>query len=278
MMNTKISFGTSFLLIILAIAFLFPFVFLIGGSLKTNQEAITKPAAVFPETPHWENYPTIMKDPHLDIPIQTNNSLFMTFGVTLGQLVVAILAGYAFARIKFVMRDLIFVLFLATLIIPFELLFVPLYLMLAKWGWINTYWALIITSVGNPFAIFIFRQFFLSVPKELEEAMIVDGAGYLRIFWSLMVPLAVPPTVAVFILTWLAEWSALLKPLLFATSEKMWTLQLGLNYLNRNGQVTTPTIAYLMAGIVIASIPPVALFLVMQRRFTESVAQTGLKG
>ena len=214
----------------------------------------------------------------IDFPRMTFNSLVMTFAVTFGQIIIAALAGYAFARLKFAGRDLVFVVFLATLIIPFELLFVPLYLMLAKFGWINTWWALIVPSLANPFAIFIFRQFFITIPRELEELMHVDGAGYLRTFWSLMLPLAGPAVATVFILTWLAEWSGLLKPLVFTTSNEMWTLQVGLNFLNRGAQVSTPTIAYLMAGLVLASIPPIVMFLIFQRRFVASIAQTGLKG
>ena len=266
------------ILVVLAIAFLFPFVYLMGGALKSNEEALTKPAQIFPSVVHWENFVEVFKLDQMDFPIQTMNSFIVTFAVTLGQILVAALAGYAFARIKFIGRDPIFMIFLATLIVPFELLFVPLYLMLAKWGWINSYLALIIPSLGNPFAIFMFRQFFITVPKELEEAMWIDGAGYLRVFFSLMLPLSAPPTLSIFILTWLAEWSALLKPMLFATSPEMYTLQVGLNFLNRGAQVTTPTIAYLMAGIVLATLPPIIMFLLLQRRFVTSVAQTGLKG
>jgi multiple sugar transport system permease protein len=267
-----------FVLVLLAIVFLFPFVYLMGGALKSNDEALTKPAQIFPSVVHWENFVEVFKLDQMDFPIQTMNSFIVTFAVTIGQILVAALAGYAFARIKFIGRDPIFMIFLATLIVPFELLFVPLYLMLAKWGWINTYLALIIPSLGNPFAIFMFRQFFITVPKELEEAMWIDGAGYLRVFFSLMLPLSAPPTLSIFILTWLAEWSALLKPMLFATTPEMYTLQVGLNFLNRGAQVTTPTIAYLMAGIVLATLPPVVMFLLLQRRFVTSVAQTGLKG
>lgn len=277
-MRNRISFGTMFMLVVMAVVFVFPFVYMIGGSLKTNEEALTQPARVLPETMHWENFKAVFTKGQIDIPTQTRNSLIVTFAVTFGQIFVAALAGYAFARIKFVWRDPLFLIFLATLIVPFELLFVPLYLMLAKWGWINTYLALIVTSLGNPFAIFMFRQFFITVPKDLEEAMMIDGAGYFRIFWSLMLPLSGPPTVSIFILTWLAEWSSLLKPMLFTTSKEMWTLQVGLNFLNRGAQVTTPTIAYLMAGIVLATIPPIIMFLLMQRRFVQSIAATGLKG
>lgn len=263
------------LLVVLAIAFIFPFVYLVGGSLKSNQEALMNPDKVLPSEYHWENFVKVSEV--LNIGRQTLNSCVMTFTVTFGQIVISALAGYAFARIKFVGRDLLFIIFLATLIVPFELLFVPLYIMIAKLGWINTYWALILPSLGNPFAIFIFRQFFLTVPTELEEASAIDGAGYLRTFFELMLPLSGPAIASVFILTWLAEWSTLLKPLLFTTSKEMYTLQVGLNFLNRGAQVTTPTIAWLLAGITLASLPAIGMFLVLQKRFVESIAQTGLK-
>ncbi len=262
-------------LIVLALAFLFPFVYLIGGSLKSNEEALTNPAKVFPSSPHWDNFAQVFQV--IDIPRQTMNSCIMTFSVTFGQIILAALAGYAFARIQFAGRGLIFMLCLATLIVPFELLFVPLYIMIAKWGWMNTYWGLILPSLGNPFAIFIFRQFFLTVPSELEEASYIDGAGYLRTFFALMLPMSGPAIASVFILTWLAEWSTLLKPLMFTTTKEMYTLQVGLNFLNRGAQVTTPTVAWLLAGITLASLPAIVMFLILQKRFVESIAQTGLK-
>jgi multiple sugar transport system permease protein len=267
---------TLMLLIVLALMFVFPFVYLLSGSLKSNVEALTDPAKVFPSQFHWENFAEVSKT--IDIPRQTLNSCIMTFSVTFGQIIVAALAGYAFARIKFVGRDPLFLMFLATLIVPFEILFVPLYIMLARWGWIDTYQALIVPSLGNPFAIFMFRQFFLTVPTELEEAMFIDGAGHLRVFWSLMLPLSGPAAASVFILTWLAEWSTLLKPMVFTTSVDMRTLQVGLQFLNRGAQVTTPTIAWLLAGITLASIPAIVMFLILQRRFVESIAAAGLKG
>jgi multiple sugar transport system permease protein len=275
-MHTKSSPGVFVILVIMALLFVFPFVYMIGGSLKTNQEALTSPATLFPSQPYILNYYEVGEV--MDFPIMTWNSSVMTFGVTFLQILVSALAGYAFARIKFIGRDIIFVVFLAMLVVPFEILFVPLYLMMAKWGWINTFWALIIPSVGNPFAIFLFRQYFLTIPTELDEAMVVDGAGYLRIFWSLMLPLSGPAVASIFILTFLAEWSTLLKPMLFTTSEDMRTLQVGLQFLNRGGQVSTPTIAWLLAGITIVSIPAVIIFLILQRYFVASTARTGIAG
>jgi len=268
--------GTYAVLIGLALVFLSPFAWLLASSLKTNVEALSSPAALIPAVPQWGNYPAAWAI--IDFPRQTLNSTIMAVSVTLGQIAVAAMAGYAFARLRFWGRDLLLLLILALLIVPFEILFVPLFIMLSGWGWIDTYAALIVPSLANPFAIFVFRQFFLTVPRELEEAMRVDGAGPYRIFRSLMLPLSWPAVATVFILTFLAEWSALLKPLVFTTSETMRTLQVGLSFLNRGAFVTEPKVAWLMAGVVLVSIPPIVVFLVMQERFVRSIAATGLKG
>jgi multiple sugar transport system permease protein len=174
-------------LILLAIVFLFPFAWMLGTSLKTNTEALTNPTSLLPVVAQWGNYPDVITA--LNFWRELLNSLIMTLGVTFGQIILSALAGYAFARLKFFGRDVLFLLILATLIIPFEILFVPLYLMLAGWGdWLNTFKALIIPSLASPFAIFVFRQFFITVPKELDEAAKMDGAGYYRIFFSVMLP------------------------------------------------------------------------------------------
>jgi multiple sugar transport system permease protein len=262
---------------LLTVLFLFPFAWMLATSLKTNTEALTNPTAFLPAVPQWGNYPAVISA--LNFWRETLNSLIMALGVTLGQILLAALAGYAFARLKFFGRDILFLLILATLIIPFEVLFVPLYLMLAGWGgWLNTFSALIIPSLASPFAIFVFRQFFITVPKELDEAAKIDGAGYYRIFWSVMLPLAGPAVATVFILTFLGEWSSLLKPLVFNSSLDMYTLQQGLAVTLNRGANLVPNVATLMAGVVLASIVPVVMFLVGQKYFVRSVASTGLKG
>jgi multiple sugar transport system permease protein len=264
-------------LTILTVAFLFPFAWMLSTSLKTNAEALTNPTALLPAAPQWGNYPDVISA--LDFWRETFNSLIMALGVTLGQILLAALAGYAFARLPFFGRDILFLLILATLIIPFQILFVPLYLMLATWGgWLNTFAALIVPSLASPFAIFVFRQFFITVPKELDEAAKVDGAGYYRTFWSVMLPLAGPAVATVFILTFLSEWSNFLKPLVFTSSSDMYTLQVGLAVTLNRGANLVPNVATLMAGVVLASIVPVIMFLVGQRYFVRSVASTGLKG
>lgn len=262
---------------ILSVLFLFPLAWMIATSLKTNTEVLSNPIAFFPAVPQWGNYPTVINA--LNYWQETLNTLIMALGVTLGQILLSALAGYAFARLQFFGRDVLFLLILATLIIPFEILFVPLYLMLAGWGgWLNTFAALIVPSLANPFAIFVFRQFFITIPKELDEAAVIDGAGYYRVFWSVMLPLAAPAATTVFILTFLSEWFNLLKPLVFTSSPSLYTLQQGLQVTLNRGADLVPNVATLMAGVVLASIVPIIMFLFGQRYFVRSVASTGLKG
>jgi multiple sugar transport system permease protein len=262
---------------LLALVFLFPFAWMVSTSLKTNTEALTNPTALLPAVPQWGNYPAVIDA--LNFWRELLNSLIMSLGVTFGQIILAALAGYAFARLKFFGSDALFLLILATLIIPFQILFVPLYLMLAGWGgWLNTFAALIVPSLASPFAIFVFRQFFITIPKDLDEAAKIDGAGYYRIFWKIMLPLAGPAVATVFILTFLAEWSNLLKPLVFTSSPDLYTLQQGLAITLNKGANLVPDVATLMAGVVLTSILPIVMFLIGQRYFVRSVASTGLKG
>lgn len=264
------------ILVILAVVFLFPFAWIIATSLKTNTEALSNPTAFFPAVPQWGNYPAVISS--LNFWQETLNTLIMALGVTLGTILLSALAGYAFARLPFFGRDILFLLILATLIIPFQILFVPLYLMLSGWGWLNTFASLIIPSLASPFYIFVFRQFFITVPKDLDEAARIDGAGYYRVFWSVMLPLAGPAALTVFILSFLNEWFNLIKPLVFTSSPGLYTLQQGLQITLNRGAQLVPNVATLMAGVVLASIVPVVMFLFGQKYFVRSVASTGLKG
>ncbi|HEY6540459.1 MAG TPA: carbohydrate ABC transporter permease [Ktedonobacteraceae bacterium] len=264
------------ILIILTVVFLFPFAWMIATSLKTNTEALTNPTAFFPAIAQWGNYPDVIAA--LNYWQVTLNTLIMALGVTLGTILLSALAGYAFARLHFFGRDVLFLLVLATLIIPFQILFVPLYLMLSGWGWLNSFASLIIPSLASPFYIFVFRQFFITVPKELDEAAKIDGAGYYRVFWSVMLPLSAPAATTVFILCFLNEWFNLLKPLVFTSSPSLYTLQQALQITLNRGANLVPNVATLMAGVVLSSIVPVIMFLIGQRYFVRSVASTGLKG
>lgn len=263
------------IMFIAAMLFLFPYIWMIGTSLKSNLEASTQSQVLFPTVLRFENYPQTIA--FMDFGRQLFNSVVVALGVTIGQLLLAAPAGYAFARIDFRGRNWLLLLMLAMLIIPFEALFVPIYVMITRLGWVNSYWALIIPSIANPFAVYVFRQFFVTLPADLEEAARVDGANQVTIFWRIMLPLAQPAIVTIAVLTFLAEWGALLKPLIFTTSNDMRTLQVGLNFLNVGAMVSEPRVAWLMAGTTLVVLIPMIVFIFGQRYFVESIARTGIK-
>jgi multiple sugar transport system permease protein len=263
------------IMFIAAMLFLFPYIWMVGTSLKSNLEASTQSQILFPATLRFENYPQTIA--FMDFGRQLFNSVVVALGVTVGQLLLAAPAGYAFARIDFRGRNWLLLLMLAMLIIPFEALFVPIYVMITRLGWVNSYWALIIPSIANPFAVYVFRQFFVTLPADLEEAARVDGANQVTIFWRIMLPLAQPAIVTIAVLTFLAEWGALLKPLIFTTSNDMRTLQVGLNFLNVGAMVSEPRVAWLMAGTTLVVLIPMIVFIFGQRYFVESIARTGIK-
>ena len=268
--------GKYLILVPLAVVFLFPFVWVVLTSLKTNQETLTNPGSLLPAVPQWGNYPDVIA--RMNFWRELFNTLVMTLSVTFGQIAVGALAGYGFARLKFWGRDWLFLLVLGTMIIPFEILFVPIFLMLSGWHWLDSYQALIVPSLASPFSIFVFRQFFITIPKDFEEAAKVDGAGPYRTFFSVMLPLSGSAIATVFILTFLGEWSNLLKPLVFNTNPDMYVLQQGLAITLNKGANLSPDIATLMTGVILVSVLPVVMFLIGQRYFIRSIAASGVKG
>ncbi len=202
------------------------------------------------------------------------NSAFVALAVTGFQLITSALAGYALARLKFRGRQSILLIVLATLVIPFQILVVPIFLVL-KWGHlVNTYGALILPTAANGFGIFLLRQYFLTVPVELEEAAALDGANRLQILSSVMLPLSRPALVTLFLFTFIAEWNDLFKPLVFTTRPELRTVQLALAEFQEQ---FTNNWSLLMAAVVIATVPVVLLFFVGQRQFIQGIATTGIK-
>ncbi|AFY56232.1 carbohydrate ABC transporter membrane protein 2, CUT1 family [Rivularia sp. PCC 7116] len=202
------------------------------------------------------------------------NSTLVALTVTSFQIITSALAGYALARLKFRGRELLLLIVLATLVIPFQLLVIPVFLVL-KWGHlINTYWALILPTAANGFGIFLLRQYFKSIPIELEEAAAIDGASRLQILWQVMLPLARPALVTLFLFTFIGEWNDLFKPLVFTTRPELRTVQLALAEFQEQFTNNWPL---LMAAVTIATVPVMLLFLIGQRQFIRGIATTGIK-
>lgn len=202
------------------------------------------------------------------------NSTLVALGVTGFQLLTSALAGYAFDRLSFKGRSTLLLVILATLVIPFQLLVIPIFLVL-KWGHlINTYWALILPTAVSGYSIFLMRQFFSTIPKELEEAGQLDGATPWQVLVYIMLPLSRPALITVFLLSFIGEWNDLFKPLVFTTRPELRTVQLVLaefqEQFTSNWQV-------LMAGVVVATLPVVLLFLIGQRQFIRGIGTTGIK-
>jgi len=203
------------------------------------------------------------------------NTAFVTFGVVLGAVMVNTMAGYALARIRFPGRALSFLVVLAILMVPLQAILIPLYLLVAQFGWLNSYQGLIVPFMANPFLIFLMRQAFQGVPSELEEAAVIDGSGRFRSFWKIAVPLAMSgiATQAVLAGTW--TWNSFMIPVTFTTDPDHYMMTVGLNSLQ--SQFYTLTTVQ-MAGVVLLTVPIVVMFVTFQRLIVPSFATAGIRG
>ena len=204
------------------------------------------------------------------------NSFQVASLITIGQLITASMAAYAFARIRFRGRDFLFALVIGALMVPMQVVIVPLFLFMRQLGLTNTHWALILPALVTPFGIFLLRQYFLTIPVELEDAAFVDGAGRFRTFVKIVLPLSGPALTALGILAFTFWWNDLLFPLVMISSPELQTLPVGLLLLT--GRFREGSLAVIAAGITLAVLPVLVVFLIMQKHIVRSVASTGLKG
>lgn len=249
-----------------------PFIWELLTSLKTLTSATSVPPSLAPQW-HWSNYAHVFS--LLPFGQQFANTALMTVCRTLGQVLFCSMAAYAFARLQFPGRNLIFGVFLSVLMVPPALFIIPQYEIMSKLGWLNSLTALVVPGLFSAFGTFLLRQFFLGLPKEFDEAARLDGAGPFRIYWSVMLPLAKPGLMALGILTALWSWNDLLWPLIVNTDPGKMTLSAGLASLQGQFQTDYPV---LMAGSLLASLPVIGLFVVAQRHIVEGIAFTGSKG
>lgn len=261
------------------LSWLNPVLLLLGAALVLSPLIVVlitslTPAAIAETNTGWtlENYRLAWERGNFWLAF--GNSTLVAIAVTAIQIFTSALAGYALARLRFPGRQAILLIVLATLVIPFQLLVIPIFLVL-KWGnLINTYGALILPTAVNGFGIFLMRQFFQTIPVELEEAAALDGANRWQILWRVMLPLARPALVTLFLFTFIGEWNDLFKPLVFTTRPELRTVQLALAEFQEQ---FTNDWSLLMAAVIIATVPVVVLFLFGQRQFIRGIAATGIK-
>jgi len=253
-----------------------PIVWMLSTSLKTEGEVLSATPKWIPDQPTLENYLELFRR-SAEFPIARwfANSLGVALAVTLLTLWVTSMAAYAFARLEFKGRDTLFLAVVATMMIPGQVCLIPVYLIVQFIGWNDSYPALIVPGLASAFGVFLLRQFFIAIPRELEEAAIVDGAGRWTLYWRVVLPIAQPAMATLAIFTFLASWNDFVWPLIVTSDITMRTLPVGLSIFQ--GRYTTEY-GITMAAAAIASLPVIVAFLFFQRRITEGIALTGLKG
>lgn len=264
--------ATHLLLYGLAFATVAPFLWMVLTSFKELGEIFAYPPTWWPERFTFENY----ADAFRAAPFGRFyfNSLFVAVTVTLGQLVTCSMAAYAFARMEFRGRDVLFFLFLGTMMVPAHVTMIPSFMILHWLGLIDTYGALILPGLASAFGTFLLRQFFLSLPKELEEAAFLDGYGRLRVLWQIILPLSKPALATLAVFTFMGVFNDFLWALVVVNSQELYTVQLGLAIFRDRYSTEWGS---LMAGSVVATLPILLLFLVAQKHFIQGIALSGLK-
>lgn len=261
------------LLLFGAVTMVIPFLWMLSTSLKSDQQAYVFPPIWIPDPIMWSNYRTTWEALPFDRFLI--NSTIVAVLVTLGQLFTCSLGAYAFARLRFPWREPLFVLYLATIMVPFQVIMIPLFILVRELKWLDSYPGLIVPLIFSAYGTFLLRQFFKTIPNELEDAAKIDGCSYFRIYWNIMLPLSKPAlaTLGIFVFMW--SWNNFLWPLLVTNSLEMKTLPLGLAYFL--GQYTIYW-NLLMVGATIALVPILVIFFFAQRYFIEGITLTGLKG
>jgi multiple sugar transport system permease protein len=261
------------ILLVFSLLMVLPFLWMILTSVKEFTEVIRIPFKILPEKIIFANYPKVFfKLPFLDFYINT----FVMIAVrVLAAIIFSSMAAYAFARIKFPLKNVLFFVVLMQMMVPPQIFIIPQYLIVAKLGWLNSIKALIFPGLVSAFGTFLLRQFFMSVPRDLDEAALIDGSNPWQIYWNIMLPLVKTGCVALGIFTALFAWKDLMWPLIVNMSIEKMTLSAGLASLQGQYLTDYPT---LMAGAVIAIWPMLLIFVLFQRQFIEGIAITGIKG
>lgn len=262
------------ILLILGGFFLLPFFWLVSTSLKSNLQIGAIPPQWIPNPPHWSNYPEAMT--FVPVFLYVRNTVFIAACRVIGVVISSSLVAYGFSRIRWPGRDVIFFIVLATMMVPYQVTMVPLYIIFSKLGWVGSYKPLIVPAFfGLPFFIFLLRQFFMSIPEELCDAARIDGCSEFGIFTRIVLPLAKPALLAVALFETVWDWNEFLEPLIYINEMKKFTIALGLSLFSDQHHWQG---GLLMAATTVSILPVVVLFFMAQRAFIQGITLTGMKG
>ncbi|WP_406447357.1 carbohydrate ABC transporter permease [Streptomyces sp. NBC_00876] len=261
------------LLVALALLFLIPFYLLIRNGLATEQDITSPDWTFFPARLQWSNITELFNDPAVPMARSLLNSALIAVSTTLGTVVLASLAGYGLARIPYRYANQVFYAILGTLMVPAAVTFVPSFVLVSSLGWVSTLRGLIIPTVFSAFACFIFRQYFLGFPRELEDAAKVDGLGYWRTFWRIVVPNSLPVFAAVSTIVFIGAWNAFLWPLVIGQDKSAWTVQIALSTFT-TAQVVNVHELFVAAAVSI--LPLLLVFLLLQRHIVAGMERSGI--
>jgi multiple sugar transport system permease protein/sn-glycerol 3-phosphate transport system permease protein len=253
-----------------------PFFWMLSTALKQNSDVFLVPPQWIPSNPKWSTFAEAFAQ--LKLNVYAFNTFFIVSAVMVGTLFSASFAAYGFARLQAPGRDTIFLLLLATMMLPGAVTLVPTYLMFNTIGWINTYLPLIVPSFfGSAYFVFLMRQFYITIPRELEESAMMDGASVYRIWWSIMLPLSGPVLATIAVFTFVGTYNDFFNPLIYLNDESKRTIAVALSYLSGSPR-SVAKMNLMMAAVTISIIPPILLFIAAQRYFVRGIVTTGLKG
>lgn len=260
---------------LLSLAFLLPLVWMVTSSVKNTNEVFSANWHWLPEVWKWENYAAVWTDPDVSMLHAYMNTAFITVFGTVVQLIIASLAAYAFAKIKFQGKGVVFTLFLATMMMPTEVTIVPRFILFKTVGLYNNLWAIILPHFFNATAIFLLRQFYIGLPDDLMEAAKIDGAGHARIFLQILMPLTKASLISLMVLSFISCWNEYMSPLIFLVKKPLYTISQVIRWYMLDD---LQRYDLNMAAATSAIIPVVILFIFCQRYFVEGIATSGVKG
>lgn len=262
--------------IIITAVFLFPLYWMFVSSLKTSQELLLPVPTLWPQQMHWNNYSDVLKE--APFGRYFINTMIVTFGVMTLEMLTGILAAYGFAKGKFKGRNSLFVIVLGALMVPTQVTFVPLYVMMAQLHWLNTFAGLIIPDAVSAYFIFMMRQAFISVDNSYLEAAQIDGMGRLRMIFSILCPMCKPTLITVGIFIFIGNWNSYFWPKMITTNPDMRTIAIGVVELRRTfAGLETMNYNQIMAGVLLAMLPIVILFFILQRYIMEGMSKAAMK-